>query len=218
MDNNIDSEWDEIKIVLTNPKTPYRIWTNPDPRLTNRRQKQSAEAEVVSQFCEAIEAIEGRKIFKRNVGICEDDPPDAIVEKLDGSKIGVEVTELLDEQIQKERVKAWRDQVKKRFKYRNCNANKRWTIEELTSETQKRIEEKCKREFNGGPYAFKILVVYSVETSVRIHFRDLAATLSQKEFGPTSLFDEIYFLTGQAPMQEHPQLCKLHLKSSLNEN
>jgi hypothetical protein len=209
MSDSIDTEWDEIKAVFTNPKTPYRLWTYPHPKLTYRQQKQMVEIGVADRFCESIEVLEGRKIF-RNIKTNEMDPPDIIIEKLDGSKIGVEITELLDEEIQRERVKIWR-------KYGHCGEKKRWTPEELINEIQKRIKQKNaynKPEFYEGPYDSRILVIYSVESSVQLYFRNLAAIMSQQEFGPAPRFDEAYFLTVPAPMQKHPQLCKLRLKNS----
>lgn len=208
MASNDDIDLDAIRVILTNPKTPYRLLTCPDPTLTSRQQKQLAALEVTKLFCEAKEAFESRRIFK-SIEIREDDPPDAMVEELDGNRTGVEVTELLNKETQSRRVKVWR-------KYRDWGEAKRWEPEELINESQKRIKEKNahgKPEFNGGPYVCKILVIYSVETSVQIHFRNLAFAISQKEFGPAPRFDEIYFLTVPAPMQEHPQLCKLRLKN-----
>jgi hypothetical protein len=214
MNNTIGPEWDDIKAIFTNPKTPYRLWTCPDPKLTNRQQKQRAEYGVATQFCEAIEAIEGKEIFKRTTKINTNDPPDIIIEKNDGSKIGLEVSELLDEEVQRARVETWR----KEGRYYE---RKRWEQEELINKIQKRIEEKNvynKPEFNGGPYDSKIFVIYSVDTSVSAYFRDLATIIYKREFGPVSRFDEIYFLTTPAPMRRNPQICKLRLKSSSDEN
>lgn len=213
MDSNADPDWEEIKAVLTNKDVPFRLWTYPDPKLTHRQQKQIAELGVTKHYCEAIETMENRRIFKE-IRINENDPPDTIVEKLNGHKIGVEVTELLDEEVQKRRVKTWR---KEKRQYER----KRWEPEELLNELQKRIDEKSayhKPEFKEGPYDSKVLVIYSVDLSVQLYFRNWQAILSEREFRTTLRFDEIFFLTAQAPTQRYPQLCKLRLKWALNEN
>jgi hypothetical protein len=203
---DFDPDWEDTKAVLTNPRVPHRLWTCADPRLTGREQKQYAEFEVTTQFCEALEAVVGEQIFKRTIKINQNDPPDTIVEKLDGTRIGVELTELLDEGTQKERVQMWR-------KHGLCSENKRREPEEYVHEIQKRIEQKNESARGKEMYDHKILVIYTVEISARLNFRSLAATLSEKEFGPVSHFAEVFFLTPQAPMQRHPQILRLKLKA-----
>ena len=210
-DDNLRVVWS----ILLNPKTPYRQWSWPDPSLAPPQQKQFAERIVTRHFCEALAESEGKSFFL-SCHSFEPDPPDTVVNCLDGGKWGIEVTEVLDSESQRQRVKQWR-------KDRSVtNRGREWHPEEVIATIQERIKAKNKpdsRGFSGGPYSRRVLVIYSEDEWLYLGFRRHLAMILQNAFGPAPHYDEAYFMAPaseghapSAPIQCHAQIWKLRLK------
>ncbi|MCE2484514.1 MAG: hypothetical protein J4F42_03295 [Desulfurellaceae bacterium] len=118
------------------------------------------------------------------------DPPDCVVSDGDGKPVAVEVTEFVSEEaikrnwrIKRDPQKTWRDSI-----YR------RWEPNEVIEKIKRIIRKKDGKTFKGGPYAKKILLIFTDEDALisgRFEYKKL---FSEQSFGPVDQIDEVYFL------------------------
>jgi hypothetical protein len=108
-------------------------------------------------------------------------PPDCVVSDVNGNEVGVEVTEFVSE-------KAIRRNQKGQNVYRN------WQPAEVLAEVNALVAEKDAKPFQGGPYKYKILVIFTDEIILSARQEGYAEILSKHSFGPVSQLDDAYFL------------------------
>lgn len=150
----------------------YRsYWFWPDNRIKERG--------VVCDFLEAREvAGEDHDIIK--VRSCVSDPPDCVGIKANGESVAFEATELVDA-TWKEAGYPWKE----------------WSSAELTARLQAIISEKDAKNFHGGPYSKKILVIHTDEPLLcHSHCSDI---VRGQHFGPCRQINEVYLLFSPDP-------------------
>lgn len=126
------------------------------------------------------------------------DPPDCVARNKNGKSVGFEVTALVDpDEI--------RENVKGNAVYRD------WTAEEIIQEIQKRLDEKDKKIFNGGPYARKIVVLHTHNVVIE---QELTEAIKSHFFEPLSQLQEAYVLLGYQPAIERYPYIKLKFKKN----
>jgi len=112
------------------------------------------------------------------------DPPDCVVLDQEGRKVAVEVTELVSsEAIKKNQGKKLEDRI-----YRD------WRPNEVVTKINDIIQNKDGKTFKGGPYAKKILLIFTDEDTLLSRRFEYARLLQEQSFGPVKQIDEVYFL------------------------
>lgn len=112
------------------------------------------------------------------------DPPDCIARDRQGGEVAVEVTEFVSrEAIETNLRRRWEDRV-----YRD------WRPNQVITEINRIIQEKAGKTFNGGPYAKKILLIFTDEDVLVSRRFEYAKLLPKQSFGPVKQIDEVYFL------------------------
>ena len=118
------------------------------------------------------------------------DPPDCVVSDRDGKPVAVEVTEFVSKKaieknwkIKRDPQKTWRDSI-----YR------RWEPNEVIEEIERIIQKKDGKTFKGGPYAKKILLIFTDEDALISRRFEYKKLFSEQSFGPVEQIDEVYFL------------------------
>jgi hypothetical protein len=147
-----------------------------------KREKNIKEIGITNILLENIEKCE--QIPFHNLQISPKDPPDVIAENLEGKVVGVEVCELVDEEVIRRSERG--EEV---FRY--------WNEEELIDKIQKIIERKDNKEFLGGPYEKIFLLIHTDEHLLDYPtFRDC---LSKHEFKQPLKIDTVYLLFSYSP-------------------
>ena len=85
--------------------------------------------------------------------------------------------------IERDPKKTWKDSI-----YRD------WKPNEVITEINRIIQEKDGKTFHGGPYAKKILLIFTDEDTLLSGRFEYARLLSEQSFGPVKQIDEVYFL------------------------
>ena len=131
--------------------------------------------------------LQGANTFQ-NLYISPKDPPDCIAKDQSSNLIGIEVTELVDE-----------DAV--RLNAQGKNVYRKWTADEVVKEIESIIVGKDSNTFHGGPYKKLILVIHTDELD--INFQALKPMLEIHEFKKTSQITEAYLLFTYDPTNKH---------------
>ena len=152
--------------------------------------KQIKEQGVVQTLLEAMESRGETKYFGPVRPPSSGDPPDCVVFDCDGKPVAVEVTEFVSRKaieknlkIKRDPEKTWKDSI-----YR------RWEPNEVIKETKCIIQEKDGKTFKGGPYAKKILVIFTDEDALISGRFEYAKRFREQSFGPVRQIDEAYLL------------------------
>ena len=112
------------------------------------------------------------------------DSPDCIVRDRQGKEVAVEVTEFVSrEAIETNLRRRWEDRV-----YRD------WRPNQVIAEIKRIIQKKDGKTFKGGPYAKKILLIFTDEDTLISRRFEYAKRLPEQSFGPVNQIDEVYFL------------------------
>ena len=144
--------------------------------------KQIKELGVVKDWLRSMES-KGEAEYS-NPSSVPNDPPDCVVQDREGREVAVEVVEFVSkEAIEENQGKAREDQV-----YRD------WRPNEVIKEINCIIQKKDGKTFHGGPYAKKILVIFTDEDTLVISRFEYAKSLPKQSFGPVKQIDEAYFL------------------------
>jgi len=175
-----DTEWQEFIETIRRNQRPYAGYFSWE---TNR---ETQELGVVQAFAESLEH-QGQTFFTehkaRGVG---KDPPDCEATGVDGQRIGIEVTELVDG----ESIAAARCDEPTEWKP--------WETNDLLEALQSRISEKDRpSELKGGPYDEYVLVIYCDEPRV-LNF-SLIEAIRAHTFEWTTLIDRAIFLMSYSP-------------------
>lgn len=125
-------------------------------------------------------------------------PPDVIAEDSNGSPVGVEITELTDSKVVRQRLKNkidWFD----------------WTQEEFIEAIEAIIGHKDQRGFGGGPYAKKVLIIFTDEKMVT--FQEYGQSIVEKTFPKTQQLTDIYLLFSYDPGLKYCPVIPLKLNN-----
>jgi hypothetical protein len=131
----------------------------------------------------------------------KDDPPDCIAKDVNGNKVAIEVSELVD-------LKSVRDAE------HNRGTPKFWKIGEVIEDIQLIISNKEQKNFNGGPYKSHVLVIFTDEPL--IDYDELATTLKNYQFNKSKQFNEIYLLISYDAHSKSYPYVKLNIKENLS--
>ena len=162
--------------------------------------KQIKELGVVKDWLRSMES-KGEAEYS-NPSSVPNDPPDCVVQDREGREVAVEVVEFVSkEAIEENQGKAREDQV-----YRD------WRPNEVIKEINCIIQKKDGKTFHGGPYAKKILVIFTDEDTLFSSRFEYAKLLPKRSFGPVKQIDEAYFLFSYAGFDEGYPYIKLSLE------
>lgn len=147
--------------------------------------KQMKELGVVKELLRSME-LRGEAKYSNPISSLND-PPDCVVFDREGREVAVEVTELVDEEairrsLHGDKVSQPRTPVEE--------------VEEIKVITKINciIQKKDGKVFKGGPYAKKILLIFTDETILVSRRFEYAEFLPKRSFGPVEQIDEAYFL------------------------
>jgi hypothetical protein len=110
-----------------------------------------------------------------------DDPPDCIVSDRDGIPVAVEVTELVSAEAI-------------RRNQRGDNVYRDWKPHEVIDEINNLLLKKDGKRFHNGPYAKKIVLIFTDEIILQIRQDEYAEYLAERLFGSVEQIDEAYLL------------------------
>lgn len=129
-----------------------------------------------------------------NPRFASEDPPDCVAQDKSGYAVGIEVSELVD-------FKTVRDAEggKGHYKY--------WEKPEVLDQIRAIISTKDQKQFHGGPYSRRILVVFTDEPFLDPD--EAIPYLQATEFPKTSQIDEIYLLFSYDPRYQNYPFVKL---------
>ena len=114
------------------------------------------------------------------------DPPDCVVSDNAGNLVAVEVTEFVSSEAIKKNQKEGIEGINRIIR--------NWEPEEVIEEVGRIIQKKDGKTFNGGPYAKKILLIFTDEDALVIRRFEYKKLLPEQSFGPVKQIDEVYFL------------------------
>lgn len=129
-----------------------------------------------------------------------DEPPDCVVSDEDGRPVAVEVTELVSAEAI-------------RRNQRGNNVYREWKFNEIAHELNNAILKKDGKRFHGGPYAKKIVLIFTDEIILQASQEEYAEYLAGLSFGPVEQIDEAYLLFSYDGTDRCPYL-KLRLNPS----
>ena len=144
------------------------------------------ELGIIRDWLEAVEAVEcdGGNHCLVEVHAFTPDPPDSVGKTEDRQLVAIEVTELVDEETVVHYERGQRDW-------------KNWGPDELIAKLREIVNEKDAKEFHGGPYSKKILVIYTDEPVLRQS--NCSQILRGQNFGPCRQINEVYLLFSPDP-------------------
>ena len=146
---------------------------------------------VVKSLIESME-VNGEKIY-HSPRAYKPDPPDCIAKDTDKNLVGFEVTALTDSSEAREHVKGnpvFRD----------------WTPQEVIQEIQKKLDEKERKIFHGGPYSKKIIILHTHNWVIE---QECITAIQEHSFEPLSQLNEAYLLLSYDPVIERYPYIKL---------
>ena len=148
--------------------------------------KQLKEQDIVQTLLRSMKSKSEGKYFGPVRPPSSGDPPDCVVSDRDGNPVGVEVTEFVSgEAIERNR----------REGLEGINRIIRnWEPAEVIEEIDRIIQKKDGKTFKGGPYAKKILLIFTDEDTLISRRFEYAKRLPEQSFGPVNQIDEVYFL------------------------
>jgi len=142
-----------------------------------RNEKGVKETGIVRTLLESLSRTSACEY--RNLRHCKVDPPDCLADTLDGSLIGFEVRELVDQETIE-------------LNERGNEVYREWTDSEVIGKLSTILEEKDRKNYVGGPYRKLILVVHTAEPD--LEYQHLATFLRSHLFGQTKQLTEAYLL------------------------
>ena len=177
-----DEEWEEfVELVCLNHRPHAGYFTY--------EKNSDVEEHGVLQALDESLRHNGEHLWKsfssRGAG---NDPPDCEAEGLDGDRIAIEVTELVDSD------SAAAARIGKPISW------KPWESPKLILELEKRIQRKDNpTEVHGGPYDQYFLLIYCDEPRVLDY--DLIEAVRTHRFSKTKLITRIFFLMSYSPWE-----------------
>ena len=180
--------------------------------------KQAKELTVIEALLRSMESRGEEKYFGPVQLPSSGDPPDGVVSDRAGNPVAVEVTELVSRRaIEKNQTKKWEEHA-----YRDWEPPETikkinriiwdWEPPEVIREISRIIKKKDGKTFHGGPYAKKILVIFTDEYTLFSSRFEYAKLLPKRSFGPVKQIDEAYFLFSYAGSDEGYPYIKLSLE------
>lgn len=160
--------------------------------------KKGKEVDIVENLLRSMQ-LEGETEYSNPISSYVD-PPDCIISDRNGSLVGVEVTEFVSAEAIRRNERG--DKV-----YRN------WQLNEVIQKLNALILNKDAKEFQGGPYAKKILVIFTDEIILLASQEEYKKGLLGQFFGPVKQINEAYFLFSYDGIDRYPYI-KLCLNRS----
>ena len=155
---------------------------------------------IVQELLRSMKSRDEEKYFDPIRPPSSGDPPDCVVSDHDGNPVAVEVTEFVSRKaIEKNRKKNWEEHAYRDWEppetIKKINRIIRnWEPPEVIKEINRIIQKKDGKTFKGGPYAKKILLIFTDEDALISGCFEYAKLLSEQSFGPVKQIDEVYFL------------------------
>jgi hypothetical protein len=151
--------------------------------------KRRKELGIVETFVEALRASGDTRFGSPRSHSNKNHPPDCVAEGPGGQRVGIEVTEVVDEDAVRmnQQAHATEDRVW-RF----------WKPEHVCRRVDELISQKDSAEFHDGPYALRLLVIHCDEPHINSPGFDLNP-LRHKKPAVTSQIDEAYLLLSYHP-------------------
>ena len=156
-------------------------WSWPDRGL--------AEKGVVEELLNGIAGQEG--LHFSGLRSVKPDPPDCIAYDQNGDLLGFECTELVSQEAAQ-------------LNEQGCRVYREWDAADVIEEIVRRIQDRDLRQFNGGPYAKRILVICTDEPWIFSLREEMFAALEAHAFPQASQFDEVYFILSYVPNGDTP--------------
>ena len=148
--------------------------------------RQVKELGVAEEWLRSMKSRDEEQYFGPVRPPSSGDPPDCVVSDNAGNLVAVEVTEFVSSEAikknQKEGIKGINRIIRD------------WKPEEVIEEISRIIQKKDGKTFKGGPYAKKILLIFTDEDTLISRRFEYAELLSEQSFGPADQIDEVYFL------------------------
>ena len=126
-----------------------------------------------------------------------DDPPDCEALDEDGNPVGIEVTELVDEDSMRAAIEG------------DAISQKVCTPSDLIKEISDRVLRKSRSEIHGGPYGTYLLIIYC-DDPLYLDYDNFEA-VRRARFDCTGAIDRVYFLTSYLPWEQRCPLIELQL-------
>jgi hypothetical protein len=144
--------------------------------------KKRKEIHILGFFLESLDW------YKDNINSCPQnsdiDPPDCFMIDHEGRKIGVEITEFTDQESIRNSTKG-------------NHESYIWKENDVLNKINEIVKMKDKKEFKGGPYQLKWLIIHTDEGSMT--YSDYKEILSSNTFYSCAQFHEVYFLFSPNP-------------------
>lgn len=140
------------------------------------------ELGVVASLLESMR--KAHDLRYRDAQISSEDPPDVIASTSAGGQIGFEVTEIVSEEA-----------IQRRKAGEDVYAD--WTDDEFLAELGRRIGEKDLKQFAGGPYSERLLLVFTDELTVS--HEAVGTKLASMRFPAPRVFTGGYLLFSYQP-------------------
>jgi hypothetical protein len=160
------------------------------------RDRGEKELWVIKSLFESMERVSDCAYEKPRIP--KENPPNKIAEDKKGNVIGLEVTEVVDE----ETVKAYE---------KRRGHHKIWDGQELLGKLEQRLLDKDKRIYIGGPYFKRVLVFHADETF--LDPEEIIPLMNEHEFPKTAQINEAYLLFSYDPRPRKYPYVKLHITS-----
>jgi len=134
-----------------------------------------------------------------NVAIAEHDPPDCTATDGNGNTVGIEVSEMVDEEAV-------------RRNQQGEQVIRLWGADSVIDHLQRILDNKDSKAYQGGPYARLILVVHSDEPEMMPGC--YATAIKQHKFNWTAQIDAAYLLFSYDPSPNRPDYPFIRLSLS----
>ena len=153
--------------------------------------KKIKELGVVREWLHSIES--GGEAAYLNPIPAPSDPPDYVVFDREGRLVAVEVTEFVDEEAIRQNLHG--DKVSQpRTPVEEVEQVEEVEEIKVITKINGIIQKKDGKVFKGGPYAKKILLIFTDEPTLVSRRFEYAEFLPKRSFGPVKQVDEVYFL------------------------
>ena len=164
-----------------------------------KREKEIKEIGITRMFLENIEKFEIAPFHSLQVS--PEDPPDVLAKNQAGEPVGIEVCELVDEEV----VRQW-ERGEEVFRF--------WEKQELTDFVQQIINRKDAKTFHGGPYDKIYLLIHTDEPL--LDYETFGIYLSEYEFQKPNKINEAFLFFSYSPKIGYCPY--IHLKFQLSGN
>jgi hypothetical protein len=178
-----DNIGDELDAVIRNSRKYASYWDW-------RQDKKVKEWDVVDELLRSMHA-NGDYRYKTPVESVDDDPPDCVIRDSDGNRVGVEVTEFVDQKAVE-------------MNEKGENVYREWSEGDVREKIAQILADKDARlEPRRGLYGKVILVIHTDEVAT-LQSPELFPILNASHFPRPQNFDEAYLICSYEPGVGYP--------------